>query len=1051
MSAINNIVGDLRAEIAALRERVVELEATTTEHRHMEDTYRELVEHTPHAMAVLQDQCIVFANPATASISGYSVDKLMAFPNQAMYTLIHPDDHQRFKTIIANQNNSTTNTYNNKLRLIRNDGTVRWINLATAKITHRGRPAIQLMFLDITEHKLAEDVLYESEITLYAIFYNSPQVFLFVNLDYTIRALNQIAKDRFKQIYGKIPRVGDSLFDILTDDLHPILKERFQQTLLGKRITSERKMTTTSGREIWFEFQYNAVSNNEGHPIGVFLSIVDTTERRQGEERLRLLESVIVHTNDAVLITEAFPIDKPGPRIIYVNDAFKHMTGYSEAEVIGQNPRMFQGPETNRTTLDHIRQALQDWQSVRVELINYHKNGQSFWIELDISPVINASGQYTHWVSIQRDITERKEMEASLQANQDLFQGIIDNAPTVICAGDLEGRFILANKTLTDGLGLSDTQQLIGKSYKDIVMPELHEQMARENQHILTTGQQLQQEDTVIVDGTEQTWLATKFPVFDSQGNIAHIALISTNITSQKQTEATLRATTSRLITLIENLQAGILVEDETRHIALVNGAFCEMFNIPVGPHVLFGTDCREAAAASKDLFVDSDYFVSSVEALLQHKQAVTAEELELVDGRVYERDYIPIYVNETYRGHLWQYRDITARKQAEQELRQYTERLQALYELDQAILSARSPTTIGEAALRHLYQLLPCPNACVAEFHLHRRQARLLALLSDGTLVPPPIDRFALEDCAKIVETLQQGHVYILEEHEELPVPEEIRNFLGDGTHLIVPLLVQNTLIGALNIGTADHQVMYDEYIMIAKEIAASLAIAIRHAQLYEQTQHDAETKATMLREVNHRVKNNLSAIIGLLYAEQRRAEIPQQSIYQSIINELVVRVQSLASVHNLLSHSAWQPVHLDVLVRNIVQLAVQALPPDKSVTIDIDESDILITADQAHNLALVINELATNAVKYGGAELPHTLQLCVQFTLNGDEIYLEFRDNGPGYPTAVLDGDQQHLHVGFDLIHNIIHRSLHGQLALRNDHGAVATFQFRYELATQ
>ncbi|MEM8531123.1 MAG: PAS domain S-box protein [Chloroflexota bacterium] len=1050
MSTINNIVGDLRAEITALRERVVELEATTTEHHQIEDTYRNLVEHTPHAMVILQDQRIVFANLATVAISGYQIGELTSLPGQSMHTLVHTDDQKKLDAVLTNTDNEFTPTQHSELRLIRNDGTIRWIDLSSTTTTYRGSSAIQLVFLDITEQKRAEDVLQESEITLHAIFYNSPQVFLFVNLDYTIRALNHIAKDRFKQIFGKVVDVGDSLFDILTSDLLPVVQERFQQTLLGKRITSERKMTTTSGRDIWFEFQYNAVSNNEGHPIGVFLSIVDMTERKQGEERLRLLESVIVHTNDAVVITEAAPINKPGPRIIYVNDAFKRMTGYTEAEVIGQNPRMFQGSETNRATLNQIRQALQNWQPIRVELINYHKNGQPFWIELDISPVVDASGQYTHWVSIQRDISERKEMESSLQANQDLFQGIIDNAPAVICAGDLEGRFILANKTLTDGLGLSHTQELIGKSYKDIVMPDLHEQVARENQHILTTAQQIQQESTVIVDGAEQTWLATKFPVFDSQGIIAYIAAISTDITNQKQTEATLRATTSRLITLIENLQAGILVEDETRHIALVNGVFCEMFNIPVGPHVLFGTDCRQAANAAKDLFVDSDYFADSVEGLLQQKQTVTAEELELVDGRVFERDYIPIYVNEKYRGHLWQYRDITERKNAEKELHQYTERLQALYDLDQAILSARSPIAIGEAALQHLQQLLPCINACVTEFHLHLQQTRLLALLRDGILVPPPINRFALENCDEVLETLQQGHAYILEKHEELVVPHEIQNLLGDKTHLIVPLLVQDTLIGALNIGIEDHETVPDDYIIIAKEIAASLAIAIRHAQLYEQTQHDAETKATMLREVNHRVKNNLSAIIGLLYAEQRRAELPQQDIYQAIINELVIRVQSLASVHNLLSHSAWQPVRLDELVRNIVQLAVQALPPDKLVTINIDESDILITADQAHNLALVINELATNTVKYGGTDVTHTLRLCVHFTVADDQVYLEFRDNGPGYPDPVLCGDEQHLHVGFDLMHNIIRRSLHGQLTLRNDGGAIAMFQFRRELTT-
>ena len=90
-----------------------------------------------------------------------------------------------------------------------------------------------------------------------------------------------------------------------------------------------------------------------------------------------------------------------------------------------------------------------------------------------------------------------------------------------------------------------------------------------------------------------------------------------------------------------------------------------------------------------------------------------------------------------------------------------------------------------------------------------------------------------------------------------------------------------------------------------IIEPLAAAAAIAIENARLYEQAQRDAETKSILLREVNHRVTNNLTAIIGLLYTEQRHSPTEVRTAYQSILKDLIGRVQSLATVHSLLSRS--------------------------------------------------------------------------------------------------------------------------------------------------
>jgi diguanylate cyclase (GGDEF)-like protein/PAS domain S-box-containing protein len=141
------------------------------------------------------------------------------------------------------------------------------------------------------------------------------------------------------------------------------------------------------------------------------ITLTIVTERKAIEGHLRLLESVVVSANDAVLITEAAPINAPGPRIVYANHAFTAMTGYQADEVIGQTPRILQGPHTDRATLDSIRAALEQWQPVRVELVNYRKDGAPFWMEMSIVPVTDGTGWNTHWIAIQRDSTARKQAE----------------------------------------------------------------------------------------------------------------------------------------------------------------------------------------------------------------------------------------------------------------------------------------------------------------------------------------------------------------------------------------------------------------------------------------------------------------------------------------------------------------------------------------------------------------------------------------------------------------------------------------------------------------
>jgi len=127
-----------------------------------------------------------------------------------------------------------------------------------------------------------------------------------------------------------------------------------------------------------------------------------------------VLQHAIEAANDAIIITTA-DLDQPGPVIVYVNPGFERMTGWTRDEVIGKSPRILQGPRTDQNLLRRLRNDLETDQTFFGETFNYRKDGSEYVVEWRISPIRNRAGEVTHWVAIQRDVTNRIEYEKELE------------------------------------------------------------------------------------------------------------------------------------------------------------------------------------------------------------------------------------------------------------------------------------------------------------------------------------------------------------------------------------------------------------------------------------------------------------------------------------------------------------------------------------------------------------------------------------------------------------------------------------------------------------
>jgi len=526
---------------------------------------------------------------------------------------------------------------------------------------------------------------------------------------------------------------------------------------------------------------------------------------------------------------------------------------------------------------------------------------------------------------------------------------------------------------------------------------------------------------------------------------LEEIDALQAELAEHQRTERALRKSEEHYRSLIENIPIGIYrnTPGSQGKFLMANPAFLNMFG--------FNSEEELKEITVANLYLDPDErrvfsntllaqgSVTGVELLLKKKDGtpiwglVTAQVVHTEDTA--EATYFDCTIQ-----------DITKRKWAEEALRWRNRELALLNQASQAFSSTLELDQVLAAVLEEVRRLLGVVACSV-------------------WLIDPETEELVCRQATGPQSEVVRGWRlasgegiagWVTKHADSLIVPDtqdDERHFKGVDQEtgldlrsiLAVPLKVKERIIGVLQVVDTETGRFGTKDLELTEPLATTAAIAIENARLYEQARQDARTKSLLLHEINHRVKNNLAAIMGLLRAEQLHASAEVRPAYQAIAKNLTNRLQGLATVHELLSSSEWAPLPLSELSAQVIRSALQTLPRGKSIHVEVDPSPVRVTSDQAHNLGLVINELATNTVKHSLRERD-TGQIAVHITLKDDTVLLKFRDDGPGYPEEVLQSKQYN--AGLELIQNITRKTLRGEVSLCNDQGAVALLQFRSTL---
>jgi hypothetical protein len=573
---------------------------------------------------------------------------------------------------------------------------------------------------------------------------------------------------------------------------------------------------------------------------------------------------------------------------------------------------------------------------------------------------------------------------------------------------------------------------------------------------LVESGEMLSVEDRLWVAGEERVYQTILFPIREFPDLFGSVAL---DVTERVQAEQALRESEWRLDQMLQTMVDGMVRVDVEGQITFANPAAERILEI--ARDEIQGRYYQEHEWQQIDEQGNpfSPDLLPLAQALSKRRSVEGIEHgIQTADGRTkwLSVNAAPLVRDdgEAY-GAVASFRDVTERKQAEQALRQYAERLEILHQIDAEILVAQSPEAIARTALARLYDLIPYQRASVTEIDVGRNHGRDVVVLTrddGGTTYVSTSEWYALGKADIIIDAVQQGQVHLVQDLSAVESPSPLERTLceaGLRSYVSAPMIVQGDLVGALNLAADWAHAFQPAHVEILNEIANSLAIAMQQATLLAQTQEDAETKTLLLHEVNHRVMNNMTMILSILELEieQIQAHGPEREL-EAVLQDVRSRVQGIATVHRMLSHAQQDALDPGQVVFKIIDAALSSSPIQDQVEILLDAPDHMppLPAKQAVTLALVINELTTNSVKYAFADRTRG-QIRVRIEQVETEaapprVRLVFQDDGPGWPDEVLAGEQQSM--GLWLIQASVTHNLGGEIAWYNEDGAVVEIEF-------
>jgi PAS domain S-box-containing protein len=707
--------------------------------------------------------------------------------------------------------------------------------------------------------------------------------------------------------------------------------------------------------------------------------ITNAVEHRRAQKRVERSEQRLREIVDA-LPHLLYVVDRDGNYLL-ANEALAAFHNTTVAEIEGANVVDVLGESAANQLYADIENVLETGTPQRLSGIEMDDpDGETHIFEPRMQPYEFGAVDDRAILGIAVDVSERETRERALDRTRERMELALERTDSVIFDINFETGAVRRHGPYEQFFEVDpDDLPTWQEHCETVVHPDDREAFREFHREILDGRRQSGEiEYRTNPENGNSRWIRAHVSVTDETESDQLRGLgISRDITEQKEYERELEQTNSLLSTLFDTLPVGVLAEDENRDVVAINEQLFELFNLGGGPDDVRGTDCVQLATDVSEMFADAEAFVDRIDQVIAEQEPVYNEELTLADGQTYARSYHPIELP-SGDGHLWVYRNITARKTRET-------RLAALNKTTQELIVAETRREVAEIGVEAAAEILGLEASAI---HLSDDRDRLVpvAVTDAGRrLIGDPPTLTGDESIAWRV--YEQGDARAIEDVHDDP------NIYNPDSPVRSELILPIGEAGVLIAGSPTAATFDDEDRVLGEILAGNIAAAL------EQVERTAEMRAreTELAQQNERLEEFASVVSHDLRNPLRVAEGQLELLKEECEATQVNAIESALD-------------RMDALIEDILTLAREDDSVSEMETVDVGETskacwnhvetaeatldittDKTIRADRSR-LQQLLENLIRNAVEHGSGD--------VTVTVGALDTGFYVADDGPGIP---------------------------------------------------